>query len=114
MFNDELIGRMKDGAYIINAARGSLVDLDALARNLKSGKLGGAALDAFEKEPLDKNSPILACENIIVTPHTGGETYEAYRNISICTAEDIVRVLNGQDPIYWVNKKQMTKGDKID
>lgn len=104
MFNDELIERMKTGSYLINAARGALVDLEALARGLKSGKIAGAALDAFEKEPVSKEEPVLSCENLIVTPHTGGETYESYRDISICTAEDIVRVLNGQKPVYWVNR----------
>lgn len=111
MFNDGLLSRMKDGAYLINAARGSLVDMGALAKNLKSGKIAGAALDAFETEPLDKGDPILSCENLIVTPHTGGETYEAYRDISICTAEDIVRVLDGKEPVYWVNKNKMKEGD---
>lgn len=110
MFDNKLIGRMKDGAYLINAARGALVDLQALAQNLKNGKLSGAALDAFETEPLEADNPLADCVNLIVTPHTGGETYEAYRDISICTAKDIIRVLDGEEPLNWVNKKDMVEG----
>lgn len=104
MFNDETFQKMKEGSYIINAARGALIDLDALSRNLMSGHIAGAALDAFEVEPLPKTAPILQCENIVLTPHTGAETREAYRNVSLCTCRDIVAVLKGEDPIHWVNK----------
>ena len=110
MFDGKLLDRMKDGAYLINAARGALVDLEALAEKLKTGKLSGAALDAFEVEPLDEKAPILSCENVLVTPHTGGETYEAYRDISLCTAKDIIRVLNQEEPVHWVNKSFWEEG----
>ena len=104
LFNDATFAKMKDKAYIINAARGALIDLDALSRALKSGKLTGAALDAFEMEPLSGGEAILSCENVILTPHTGGETEEAYRNISLCTAKDIIKVLDGDIPECWVNR----------
>ena len=58
----------------INPARGALVDLDAVAEALTSGKLAGEAMDAFEVEALPLDSPILKCENIVLTPHTGAET----------------------------------------
>lgn len=104
MFNDETFARMKEGSYLINAARGALVDLDALSRALQSGHIAGAALDAFEVEPLPVDSPILQCENIVLTPHTGSETKESYRNVSVCTAKDIIAVLDGKEPLHCTNK----------
>ncbi|MDO4633259.1 MAG: phosphoglycerate dehydrogenase [Eubacteriales bacterium] len=104
LFNAETIASMKDGAYLINPARGALVDLDALADALKSGKIAGAALDAFEVEPLPVDSPILECENIVLTPHTGAETVESYYNVSMTTAKDIISVLKGEEPLHCVNR----------
>ncbi len=95
LFDGNRIAEMKEGAVLINPARGALVDLDALAEALQSGKLFGAALDAFEVEPLPKNAEILKCKNVILTPHTGGETREAYHNLSMATAKDIIKVLEG-------------------
>ncbi|MBR1559451.1 MAG: phosphoglycerate dehydrogenase [Clostridia bacterium] len=104
LFNKETFAAMKDGAYLVNAARGALVDLDDLADALKSGKIAGAALDAFEVEPLPLDAPILQCENIVLTPHTGAETRESYYNVSVTTASDILKVLKGEEPRFWVNR----------
>lgn len=104
LFNRETIATMKDGAFLVNAARGALVDLDDLADALQSGKLAGAALDAFEVEPLPLDAPILQCENIVLTPHTGAETRESYYNVSMTTAADILRVLKGETPKFQVNR----------
>ena len=104
LFNKETIASMKDGAYLINPARGALVDLDAVAAALTSGKLAGAAMDAFEVEPLPLDSPILICENIVLTPHTGAETKESYYNVSMTTAKDIIKVIKGEEPEHCVNK----------
>lgn len=105
LFNKETFSRMKKGSYLINAARGPLVDLDDLCDALRQGQLAGAALDAFEAEPLPADSPIFGCENVILTPHTGGETEEAYRRISLSACADICAVLEGKEPVHWVNKK---------
>ena len=104
LFNKETIASMKDGAYLINPARGALVDLDAVAEALTSGKLAGAAMDAFEVEPLPLDSPILKCENIVLTPHTGAETKESYYNVSMTTPRDIIKVIQGEEPEHCVNK----------
>lgn len=104
LFDDDMFARMKDGAYLINTARGALVDLDALCRALRSGKLAGAALDAFEVEPLPKDAEIFRCGNVICTPHIGAETREAYRDVSLTVARDIVAVLAGREPVHWVNR----------
>ncbi|EEG75067.1 phosphoglycerate dehydrogenase [[Clostridium] hylemonae] len=99
-----MISKMKRGACMINCARGAVVDTEALTEALKSGYLAGAALDAFETEPLPADSLLLTCDNVICTPHTGAETYEAYRNVSLCTAQGILDVLEGREPLYWVNR----------
>lgn len=80
------------------------MDLDALAEALMSGKLAGAALDAFEAEPLSKDAEILKCKNVILTPHTGGETREAYYNLSMATAENIVKTLNSRESLFEANQ----------
>lgn len=106
LFCRETFGRMKDGAYLINAARGGLVDLEALAEALKSGKLKGAALDAFEVEGAGSlaSSAIMECENVILTPHTGAETYDAYRKVGIVAAQNVIDIMDGKKPKYQVNK----------
>lgn len=103
MFNTEMFNRMKKGAYLVNAARGGLVDLDDLTAALREGQLAGAALDAFEVEPLPVGSEIFKY-NVICTPHIGAESFESYRNVSLCVSRDIVSVLAGKEPVHWVNK----------
>ena len=104
MFNDSMFNKMKEGSYLVNAARGALVDIGALSRAIQSKHIAGAALDAFEEEPLSLNSPILKCQNVVLTPHTGAETVESYRNVSLSTAKDIIAVLDGKEPIHWTNR----------
>ena len=104
MFNDETFAKMKPGAFLINTARGALVDTDALVRALHTGQIAGAAIDAFEPEPLPPDSPILRCENVILTPHTGAETVESYQNVSLTTARDIIAVLRGDEPLHCTNR----------
>lgn len=103
MFNKEMFARMKKGAYLVNAARGGLVDLDALTEALREGQIAGAALDAFEVEPLPAGAEIFQY-NVVCTPHIGAESYEAYRNVSLCVSKDIIEVLAGREPIHWVNR----------
>jgi len=104
MFNDEMFGRMKKDAYIINAARGALIDTAALSRALDSGQLAGAGLDAFDPEPLPPDASILQCKNIVLTPHIGAETVESYNNVSSTTVKDIIAVLKGDEPVNCTNR----------
>lgn len=104
LFDEAMFSAMKKGAYFINCARGTLVDLPALCAALKSGQLAGAAIDAFEFEPLPKDAEIFSCGNVICLPHIGAETEDAYYNVSMCVARDVISVLEGREPKCWVNK----------
>ncbi len=95
--NHERMSRMKPGAVIVNAARGGLVDEDALAQLLAQGKLGGAGLDVFEHEPPGEN-PLFALPNVVVTPHLGGSTAEAQERAAIAAAQAVTTFLTGGSP----------------
>ena len=95
MISAEIIAKMKDGVRIINCARGGLVDEEALAAALKSGKVAGAAFDVFAVEPAT-DSPLFNLPNVVVTPHLGAATTEAQENVAIQVAEQISDfLLNG-------------------
>ena len=93
----KLLARTKPGAILINAARGGVVDETALALALKDGRLGGAALDVFEEEPLGpaRGAVFAGCPNLILTPHIGGVTVEANRRVSSVTVESVRQHLAG-------------------
>jgi len=95
MMGAEQIAQMRDGAALINASRGSVVDIDALVAALDSGKLGGAALDVFPTEPKSNadpfESPLRRFDNVILTPHVGGSTEEAQESIGVEVAHKLVR-----------------------
>ncbi|HAP93049.1 MAG TPA: phosphoglycerate dehydrogenase [Desulfotomaculum sp.] len=93
--NDDTIALMKDGVYIINCARGGVIDEAALYRAMLSRKVAGAALDVFEKEPT-VDSPLLKLPNFIATPHLGASTREAQLNVALDVAGEIVAVLRGR------------------
>lgn len=94
----EEIARMRDGAFLINASRGSVVDIEALREALVSGKLAGAAIDVFPDEPKSKDdrfvNPLQQLPNVILTPHIGGATEEAQRNIGLEVASKLIRFTN--------------------
>ena len=94
---------MKKGAYVVNTARGPLVDEAALVAALDSGHLGGAALDVVATEPLSKDSPLLGRANVILTPHTAFYSVEALEELQTKCASDVARVLSGEKPIYPVS-----------
>lgn len=104
VMNRETFGRMKQGAWFINTARGALVDTEALIEAVTSGRLSGAALDVYEQEPLPMDAPVLHTPGIYCTPHTGAETEETYQNISMMAAQAVIDSLNGKTPQNWLNK----------
>ncbi len=96
VINKETLENMKPNARIINCARGGLIDEEALAEGLESGQIAGAALDVFEEEPINPESPLLKLgKELIVTPHLGASTEEAQTNVSVDVAEQIRDVLLG-------------------
>ncbi|MCD6325776.1 D-2-hydroxyacid dehydrogenase [Candidatus Bathyarchaeota archaeon] len=94
MIDAEEIGKMKDGAFLINTSRGEIVNEKALLNALRSGKLGGAALDVYSVEP-PENLELIKQPSVICTPHIGAQTVEAQREASIRLAEKIIRFLHG-------------------
>ena len=102
LINAERLAMMKDGAYLINTARGALIDEAALVDALKSGKLSGAGLDVYEQEPVVAGNPLFALPNTALTPHCSAITYETNYNGGLTCAESIIRVRDGKDPVYRV------------
>jgi D-3-phosphoglycerate dehydrogenase len=94
LIDTDSIALMKDGARIVNCARGELVDLDAVLAGLESGKLGGAALDVFPSEPFTEH-PLFGRDDVVVTPHLGASTAEAQDRAGIVTAEQVIAALSG-------------------
>jgi D-3-phosphoglycerate dehydrogenase len=92
MINGESLKKMKAGVRLVNCARGELVDESALAQALKQGTVAGAALDVFVDEPL-KNSPLTALDNVILTPHIGGSTFEAQEAVGVQIAQQVKEYL---------------------
>jgi D-3-phosphoglycerate dehydrogenase len=107
MIGADQLARMKKGAKLINAARGTVVDIDALAAALQSKHLSGAAIDVFPVEPKTEGeefkSPLRGMENVILTPHVGGSTEEAQQNIGIEVAEKLIKYSNNGSTLTAVN-----------
>ncbi len=93
--------QMKSSAFLINTARGGLVDEEALYTALVEGKLAGAALDAFTAEP-PVGSPLLELKNVVVTPHIGAHTKEAIERVGVLAAQNVVQALRTGEPVYRV------------
>ncbi len=102
LFNADAFRQMKPTAYLVNTARGPIVDEKALSEALDNKQLAGAALDVVEKEP-PSNSPLLGRDNVILTPHTGFYSEESLLELQTKAAEEVVRVLSGQAPRNPVN-----------
>jgi len=103
LMNAAVFAKMKKGAFVINTARGLLVDEAALVAALDSGHLGGAALDVVATEPLSKDSPLLNRDNVILTPHTAFYSVEALEELQTKCASDVARVLTGEKAIYPIS-----------
>lgn len=109
MISHEEFEAMKSSAYIINMGRGPVIDEEALYYALKNNKIAGAGLDVFEKEPPSEENPLFKFDNLITTPHFGGDTIEAKRRCAYTIAETVVKALNGDKPYNFFNKKQLEK-----
>jgi D-3-phosphoglycerate dehydrogenase len=106
MMGAEQLARMKPGAHLINAARGTIIDIDALVDALHSKHLGGAAIDVFPSEPKTGEefvSPLRGMDNVILTPHIGGSTEEAQQNIGVEVAGKLIKYSNNGSTLTAVN-----------
>jgi D-3-phosphoglycerate dehydrogenase len=103
MVDQSFLRKMKSGSFLVNTARGELVDETALHYALVTGHLRGAALDCFSKEPPDADNPLLQLSQVIVTPHTGSHTDEAMNTMGWMSLQACLAVLRGERPPYIVN-----------
>ena len=110
LFGRSEFAAMKPGAIFANTARGGIVDERALHEALVSGHLAGAAQDVFEQEPAPPDHPLLELDNLVLSPHVAGQSTESMVRMSVGAAENILRVLRGEQPSYLVNPEVL--GDR--
>ncbi len=103
IIREETLRLMKNTAYLVNTARGGLVDENALYKALKEGWIAGAALDVLEKEPPEPNNPLLSLSNVIVTPHIAWCSPEAFWHLENSVVEEVIRIFKGEKPRNVVN-----------
>ncbi|MAE88811.1 MAG: hydroxyacid dehydrogenase [Pelagibaca sp.] len=103
LINEATLAQIKPGAKLINLARGEVVDLDAVAKALESGQLGGVAIDAYVSEPPDTSHPVFSHPNAVFTPHSGADTREALENVGLMVIESLDAVLAGETPPRMLN-----------
>jgi D-3-phosphoglycerate dehydrogenase len=102
LFNRDTFGRMKRGVYLVNTARGPIIDEAALADALDAGQVAGAALDVMTQEP-PPSSPLFGRDNVIITPHTSFYSEESLVELQVKAAQEVVAVLSGKSPRNPVN-----------
>lgn len=105
VFNKERFAKMKEGAYFINVGRGTAVDTDSLVEALNSGHLGGAALDVTDPEPLPSDHPLWKAKNLVLTPHTSGQSHlpETFERIVKLTAKNLANYMAGRELVNVVD-----------
>jgi D-3-phosphoglycerate dehydrogenase / 2-oxoglutarate reductase len=103
MLNQESITKLKDGAVVLNCARGELVDSEAMVAALQSGKLGGYGADVLDLEPPPKDHPLLNAPNTVITPHIGSRTYESVQRQAGMATRNLINVMKGEKPLAQVN-----------
>ncbi len=103
LVNEHFIAKMKKGSYLINTARGELINEDALFIALQNGYLSGAGLDALSKEPPEPETPLLALSNVVSTPHLGSQSDGAVRRMGVMALQDCLAVLQGLPAVHPVN-----------
>lgn len=103
MIDESVFEAMRDDAYLLNVARGDVVDQAALVAALEDGEIAGAALDVFETEPLPETSPLWEMDDVIVSPHCGAFTREYVEHIAAIVRESLDRIENGSEPVNLVS-----------
>ncbi|GAB7056171.1 MULTISPECIES: NAD(P)-dependent oxidoreductase [unclassified Paenibacillus] len=103
LMNKETLGAMKSSAYLVNTARGALVNEEDLYHCLKEQNIAGAGLDVLIEEPMNRNHPFLELSNVIVTPHIGGASHDILHHQSSMIMQDIVHFIDGKRPVHAVH-----------
>jgi D-3-phosphoglycerate dehydrogenase len=103
LVNAARIDQMKPDAVLVNVSRGAVVESAPLITALKAGKLGGAALDVFDIQPLPADNALFDCPNLLLTPHSAAITASSSRSMAIGAAEEMLRILRGEQPLNLVN-----------
>ena len=109
LMNAERISLMKPTAFLINTARGGIVDTEALCRALAEKRIAGAALDVFEGEPLRADSPLRTMENVYLSPHVAGVSADARHLSGTMAAENLISALKGERPPGILNPEVLTR-----
>ena len=113
MIDAVALGKMRSDAYLINVARGGLVDESALYQALISGEIAGAALDTFEVEPVSPENPLLSLDNVWATPHYLGATWEGLKQMAAAAQDATLKLMNGEHPGYnIVNPEVFEDGEE--
>lgn len=107
LMNAERLALMKPSAFLVNTARGAVVDTEALYHALKERRLAGAALDVVEQEPLPPDSPLRELDNVLLSAHVAGYTTDAQKLGGILAADNVLRVFRGEPPISIVNPEAL-------
>jgi glyoxylate reductase len=102
MINESKLKRMKNTAFLINTSRGQVIDEKGLIKALKNKWIAGAALDVFEREPLETDSPLIRMENVVLLPHIGSATYQVRSKMSEIAAQNIIEILEGGKTPFMV------------
>jgi phosphoglycerate dehydrogenase-like enzyme len=102
LFGDDAFARMKPGALLVNCARGAIIDRGALERALAAGRLGGVGLDTYWAEPWDPDDPLFARDDVVTLPHTAGSTAESFARIAAVVADNVARVMRGDEPLHRI------------
>ncbi len=105
LIGEEQLRKMKPTAFLINTARGKVVDQKALYRALKEGWIAGAGLDVFEQEPIPPDDPLLKLDNVVLAPHAASASHETRSRMAEMVAENLIAFLNGKVPPNLVNKE---------
>lgn len=103
MIDSRAFEKMKNTAVLVNVARGPVVDEKALYTALTTGQIAGAGLDVYTVEPTSADNPLFALDNVVVTPHQAADTHETFDAVSYFNAQVIIDVMNGKDPVNWLN-----------
>lgn len=106
LIGEEQLRRMKPGSYLVNTARGGIVDQAALLRALDEHEISGAALDVLETEPPDEDGPLVSHDRVLITPHAAWYSEESYETLKTEAAREVVRVLSGERPRSPVNEPE--------